>query len=757
MKNLTLRVAAQRHLHRWRLFTRAVSILTLCTTLLLSRDALGAFGYTDNGTAFVVDTGAGLIFQVRKSDGTITSIRFNGTEYNGPSGKGSHIASGLGSTGTSVSATNHGNVVKVTLQTSGANSVVANLTHYLIVTNGVNTIYMATYPVEEPGVGELRWITRLDAGKIGNGPIPSDNRGNTGAIESSDVFGMADGTTRSKYYGDNVTNGKARAMDLTYCGATGPNIGCWMVFGNRESSSGGPFYRDIENQCGGDQEIYNYMNSGHYQTEAYRLNVLHGPYALVFTTGATPSLPINFSWLGALGLTGWVGDSGRGTVTGTASGIPSGFQGVVGFANSTAQYWAVVDANGSYTSPKMKPGTYTVTLYKGELAVATSSVSVTAGSTTTLHLTSGESTGAALFRIGEWDGSPAGLLNSDKVIEMHPSDVRMSDWGPVTFVVGTDSNNKFPAYQWKDGVVNNPSVIKFNLTSSQIRDRVLKIGITAAYAGGRPKPLVNSWTPSNPAISSQPSGRCFTVGTYRGNNTLYSWTVPASAFVVGENTLRIDIISGSSGTGYLSPASAYDCIELEGDQATGTPPAAPSSLTATAVSSSRIDLSWTDDSSDEDGFKIERSTDGTSFTQIATVGANVTTYSDTGLSASTTYYYRVRAHNSAGDSSYSNTANATTQAASAPAAPTNLTAQSPRKRQIALNWTQSTSPNITENQVYRSTTSGGPYSLVATLSATTSYTDTGLSSGTTYHYVVTARNSDGLESSYSNQASATAK
>ena len=73
-------------------------------------------------------------------------------------------------------------------------------------------------------------------------------------------------------------------MDLTYSGATGPGIGSWMVFGSRESSSGGPFFRDIQNQAGGDQEVYNYMNSGHNQTEANRLGVLHGPYALVFTT-----------------------------------------------------------------------------------------------------------------------------------------------------------------------------------------------------------------------------------------------------------------------------------------------------------------------------------------------------------------------------------------------------------------------------------------------------------------------------------------
>ncbi|MBK9386862.1 MAG: S8 family serine peptidase [Planctomycetes bacterium] len=93
-----------------------------------------------------------------------------------------------------------------------------------------------------------------------------------------------------------------------------------------------------------------------------------------------------------------------------------------------------------------------------------------------------------------------------------------------------------------------------------------------------------------------------------------------------------------------------------------TPPAAPTSLGATAISSSRIDLAWTDNASDEAGFKIERSLDGSSWAEIAQVGANATSFASSGLSASTTYYYQVRAFNGGGDSAYSNTANATTSA-----------------------------------------------------------------------------------------------
>ena len=92
----------------------------------------------------------------------------------------------------------------------------------------------------------------------------------------------------------------------------------------------------------------------------------------------------------------------------------------------------------------------------------------------------------------------------------------------------------------------------------------------------------------------------------------------------------------------------------------GGAPAAPSDLVVSTVSSSRIDLTWVDNASDETSFEIERQSGGSGFSQIAVVGADVTSYSDTGLAASTTYDYRVRATNAAGASPYSNTASATT-------------------------------------------------------------------------------------------------
>jgi hypothetical protein len=87
-------------------------------------------------------------------------------------------------------------------------------------------------------------------------------------------------------------------------------------------------------------------------------------------------------------------------------------------------------------------------------------------------------------------------------------------------------------------------------------------------------------------------------------------------------------------------------------------PAAPSDLTfaVTFSTTPQVSLTWTDNSDDETGFGIERSTDGVHFSQIATVAANVTTYKDTAVSPLTTYYYRVRALHPSGNSGYSNVA-----------------------------------------------------------------------------------------------------
>jgi rhamnogalacturonan endolyase len=519
----------------------------LSGTVLTTPAHAAPFGLTSGGGFFTVDTGAGLVFKIRQSGGDLTSLRINGTELQPTGTNGSHVESGLGSTAV-ISGRQTGNFIIITESVTNWYGS-GTLVHYLVAVNGQNNIYMATF-VDAAGGGELRWIEYLNRGVLNNINVPSDVNGGT-PIESSDID-LVGGQTRSKYYSNR------RASELTVRGVTGNGLGVYMAYGNRETSSGGPFFRDIEQQgTSAAIELYNYLFSGHNDTESQRLGGLYGPYALMVAGTSTPSAP-DMSFMETLGLRGLVPASGRGFVNGKASGATTP---LVGFANASAQYWAHPDpSTGNFSSPAMKPGSYTQTLYQNELPVATRSVTVNAGATTTgQNITASFSIPAAIFRIGDWDGTPAGYKNAGNLTSMHPSDTRMTSWGPTTFTVGS-ALNTFPSYQWKGA--NNPTTVRFTLSSSQVAAHTVRIGITAAYAGGRPQVSVNNFTASAPGPSSQPSSRSLTIGTYRGNETVFSYNIPASAFVAGTNTMTINVISGSGGTGFLSPGMSYDSVEL---------------------------------------------------------------------------------------------------------------------------------------------------------------------------------------------------
>ena len=185
---------------------------------------------------------------------------------------------------------------------------------------------------------------------------------------------------------------------------------------------------------------------------------------------------------------------------------------------------------------------------------------------------------------------------------------------------------------------------------------------------------------------------------------------------------------------------------------TCTTPAAPSGLAATAVNA-QVSLSWSG-SAGAASYKVYRGTSSGGEAFLITVAT--TSFTDTGLTNGTTYFYKVTAVNSCNvESGPSNEASATPAAAAVPPAPTALTATSgPGAKQISLAW--AASAGATGYNVKLSTTSGGPYTIIATGVTTTSFTNTGLVRGATYYYVVSAVNAAG-ESPNSNQASATAR
>ncbi|WP_406395510.1 polysaccharide lyase family protein [Streptomyces sp. NBC_00882] len=518
------------------------------------------FGWSDDGSNYVVDTGASLVFKVSKTNGDLTSLVYKGTQYQGYGGKNSHIESGLGTSTVSIKQSGTTILISVAYGT---------LKHYYAARSGENNVYLWTNKADA-SVSATRYILRVNAGKFLNDEPDSYTYAPT-TIEASDVFAKSDGQTRSKHYA------KARVIDYNYVGWTTGSVGLYIVRSNHEKASGGPFYRSLlRHQSADGGGLYEILYYGENQTEAQRFG-LQGPYVIAFTDGGAPSSALypgtlTTSWADSLGISGYVPASGRGKVAGVGiTGRNTAYAYTVGLANSAAQYWGSArSSDGWFSIGGVLPGTYTLTVFKGELAVYTGSVSVSAGGTTTLNSiaipsSNDPSNASAIWRINNWDGTPGGFKNADLMTYAHPSDVRASSWtGNVVIGSGTETS-AFPCYLWKD--VNSGIIVYFKLTAAQAAAaHTLRIGVTTAYANGRPQVVVNdTWTSAVPSPPTQPSTRSLTVGSYRGNNYTFTYSVPASAWLTDTsayNTLKIYVASGSGSTSFLSAGTSIDAIDL---------------------------------------------------------------------------------------------------------------------------------------------------------------------------------------------------
>jgi fibronectin type 3 domain-containing protein len=294
-------------------------------------------------------------------------------------------------------------------------------------------------------------------------------------------------------------------------------------------------------------------------------------------------------------------------------------------------------------------------------------------------------------------------------------------------------------------------------------------GCAGAAAGGGSSTPGGGSNPSGATTPAIPSGLMATAGNAQVSLTWSTATNATSYHVkratttggpytqVSTPTTATFADTGlTNGTTYFYVVSAVNSAgeSANSSEASAKPaapaqaPNAPTALMATA-GNAQVSLSWSA-SATATSYNVKRSTtSGGPYTKISS--PSTTNFIDTGLANGITYFYVVSAVNSTGESANSTQTSATPAAPTQPpATPSGLTATA-GNAQIALTWTATS--GAASYHVKRSTTTGGPYTQIAAPTAA-SFTDTGLTNGTTYFYVVSALNSVG-ESANSAQASAT--
>ncbi|WP_298734807.1 fibronectin type III domain-containing protein [uncultured Chitinophaga sp.] len=191
----------------------------------------------------------------------------------------------------------------------------------------------------------------------------------------------------------------------------------------------------------------------------------------------------------------------------------------------------------------------------------------------------------------------------------------------------------------------------------------------------------------------------------------------------------------------------------------GAAPSAPSGISASVVSHTKLKVSWNNSVTNETGFEVYRSTSsGGTYTIVGRTAANVTSFTDTALNPNTTYYYRLKTINNNGSSGFTSTASARTAVLPAiPPAPTLLVATAVSGNRIDLTW-KDNSTTETGFEIYRSANDASNFVLIATTppnaGAQAAYADSGLFANSLFYYRVRAKN-DGGNSSYTNTVNAT--
>jgi len=512
---------------------------------------------------------------------------------------------------------------------------------------------------------------------------------------------------------------------------------------------------------------------------------------------------VALSWTASSGATSYnvyrsTSSGGEGT-TAYASGITSTSYTDTGVTAGSTYYYKVAAVNSSGTSAQSSevsatptsgggtpPNTAVLQINAGAGAVSpfVADTDYSAGneftSTATIN-TSGVTNAApaAVYQSVRWNASfnytlPGLTPSASYVVRLHFVELSFTASGQRVFNVAINGTSVLSNFDIFAQVGQNHALEEqFNATANSSGQIV--VSFTQGSADNPSVAGLEVWTPPSGTAPATPTGVTATAGvtqvslSWTASSGATSYNVYRSATAGGEGTTAY--ASGITSTSYVntgltagttyyykvaavnSAGTSAQSSEVSATPTSGvTVPPTPTGVTATA-GVTQVSLSWTA-SSGATSYNVYRSTSsGGEGTTAYASGITSTSYVNTGLTAGTTYYYKVAAVNSAGTSAQSSEVSATpTSGVTVPPTPTGVTATA-GPTQVSLSWTASS--GATSYNVYRSTSSGGEGTTAYASGITsTSYVNTGLTAGTTYYYKVAAVNSAGT-SGQSSEVSAT--
>ena len=472
---------------------------------------------------------------------------------------------------------------------------------------------------------------------------------------------------------------------------------------------------------------------------------------------------------------------------------------VVGWNDTTATVTSVTDTSGNVYSlavgPTSWPGALTQSIYYS------ANITGAAANANSVKVVFSRSAEWADVRILEYSG--IALSSPLDGVAAATGTAATSDSGPATttnandLLVGanmTTGTTSAPGSGWTNRIITQPDT---DIAEDRIVTTTGTYRATAAVSSGSPWVMqmvafkgapTDSQPPSAPGTLSATGATSSRIdlswGAATDNIGVTGYLIERCAGTSCSNFAQIGSVSGStltfSNTG-LAPSSGFSYRVRATDGAgnlgpysnvstattlpDSTPPSAPASLSASAISSTRVDLSWSAATDDVavTGYLVERcqGTGCSSFVQIAAPAGTGVAYSDTGVTAGNTYSYRVRATDATGNlGGYSPVATATTPApdTTPPSAPATLSAAAISNTQVNLSWAAANdNVAVTGYLIERCQGTGcSSFVQIAAPGGTgTTYGDAGLTASTSYSYRVRATDGAGNLGGYSPVASAT--